>query len=148
MSEAIQDSKLGYTFIVSDKTAFIKLDTLYPECFFYIKDEPQLFPLICLVGDCHRSQNCMEKLVYRLKYIFDTFPTLDLIVLYFKYRDSKSIRMGEFWKDFREPKYSIMNPSAFNKFKEIGVVYSFPMPDSLFIGNTYTPNPKSLKVIK
>ena len=147
----ISKSNTGLALIVSKKTAFIKFDTIYPECQFYIEDEPKLHPLICLVGPCHRGNRCMEKLVKRTKFVFDVFPEVELLILYFKYRDNpNSIRCGEFWKDYREPKYSTMNPGAWDKFKELGEIFEFDIPDRFFLDqdiNVVTVN-KSLPVIK
>lgn len=77
----------------------------------------------------------MEKLAKRVKYIFDTFEEAQLLVLYFKYRDKPgSLRAGLFWKDMSEPRCITMNPYAWKTMKELGVVYEWELPPSLFLG--------------
>jgi len=119
---------------VQRKTLFMKMVDLYPECQFLIEDEPQLYPLKCLVDQCHRNQNCMTTLAHRIKYIFDHFEEANLIVLYFKYRDApKRQRAGVFWRDMREPRYIVMNPYAWEKLKSLGTIYEWTLPQDLFL---------------
>ena len=114
---------------VNKKTLFVKFVDLYPECEFLIQDEPQLYPLICFNTSCHRNRNCMEKLVKRVKSIFDAFPEANLVLAYYKYRDAPtSIRAGVFWNDFSEPRIIRMNHSAWEKMKQLGTIYEWEMP--------------------
>lgn len=139
---------MSYGLVVCEKTLFFKLDELYPECNFLIEDEPKLHPLICLVGTCHRNSNCMEKLVNRLKWLFDQFPKVELILLYFKYRDRlQSIRAGVFNKEFDEPRLIVMNQGGWSKMKELGIVYELHLPDSLFLSSPEKLTTRSLPVI-
>ena len=119
---------------INKRTLFIKLTSLFPECEFLISDVEKLHPLICLRGVCHRNANCMDKLVRRVKYVFDTFKEAKLLILYFSYRDQPgSQRAGVFWRDLREPRYFVMNRTGWEKMKEIGIVYDWPIPDSIFL---------------
>lgn len=138
---------MSYALVVSKKTLFIKLQDVYPECWQLILGEPQLHPLICLKGDCHRSANCMEKLANRVKYIFDQFSEAELLILYFKYPGYTNFMCGEFWKDMREPRFSVVNPGSWIKFKEIGEIFEWHLPDSFFLGPTKLTQ-VSLPVIK
>jgi hypothetical protein len=77
----------------------------------------------------------MGNLAKRVKYIFDQFPTADLLLLYFSYRDRPgSQRAGIFWRDFREPRYITMNRAAWERMKAMGTVYEWQLPNSLFLG--------------
>ena len=119
---------------VHGKSLFVKLLDVLPECGFLISDEPQLHPLICLVGRCHRGQGCMEKLAVRTKCLFDQFTEAQLLVLYFRYRDRpKYQRAGIFWRDMREPYYITMNPYSWEKLKSLGCVYEWEFPKELFL---------------
>jgi len=124
---------------------FLKLQALYPECSFLIGDVERLYPLFCLQHDhCPRNNGCMEKLALRTKYIFDVFPDVDVLVLYFRYRDRPdSHRAGVFTRNMDEPRFITFNRSGWEKLKELGVVYSWVIPDSVFmqanpIGNNLT----------
>lgn len=76
----------------------------------------------------------MDKLVKRVKYIFDAFPEAKLLLLYFAYRDKPgSQRAGVFWREMTEPRYITMNRGGWEKLKEIGNVYEWELPDSLFL---------------
>ncbi len=115
-------------------TLFMKLNDLYPECQFLIEGAPQLSPLFCLKSHCPRNQACMEKLANRVKYVFDTFPDTELLLLYFRYVDKPgSQRAGVFWRDMREPRIITFNRTAWDKLKSVGIVYEWALPDSLFL---------------
>lgn len=123
-----------YVLEVNNKSLFIKMKEVYPECEFLIEDESKLFPFICLISDCHRNANCMEKLANRVKYIFDQFESAELLVLYFRYRDfPKRHRAGVFWRDMREPRYIVMNPYSWERLKMRGIIYEWELPSSLFL---------------
>jgi hypothetical protein len=123
-----------YLLEVRAKTIFAKLRDVYPECEFLIGDAPQLYPLRCLKDHCPRNANCMEKLVHRVKWFFDTFPNAHLLILYFAYRDRPgSTRAGLFWRDMDEPRFITMNRSSWEKMKSIGSIYEYNLPDALFL---------------
>lgn len=115
---------------------FMKLTDLFPECIHLIRDAAQLYPLFCLRNNmCPRNQNCMGKLVKRVKYIFDHFPDGEVLFLYFTYPDRPGThRAGVFNKDLSEPYYTTFNRTAWDKFKQVGVIYEWFLPDSLFLG--------------
>lgn len=134
-----------YFLEINKKTLLVKMKEFFPECEFLISDQEQLFPFRCLQDHCPRNSNCMEKLAKRVKHIFDQFENAELLVLYFKYRDHPTrLRAGVFWRDLREPRFITMNPYAWEKFKEIGTVYSYTLPDELFLGGTAQPDLRSL----
>jgi len=114
---------------------FMKLDALFPECSYLIKGADQLYPLFCLKNNvCPRNANCMERLAKRTKYVFDTFPDADLLLLYFRYADMpNSHRAGVFWRDMREPRYVTFNRAVWEKMKKVGIVYEWVLPDNLFL---------------
>jgi hypothetical protein len=116
-------------------TIFLKLNSLYPECEFLINDLQHLAPLHCLQAEfCPRNQNCMENLVARIRYLFDTFPDAQAVLLYFRYRDRPgSHRAGVFWRDMREPRLITFNRAAWEKCKQIGTVLAWRLPDELFL---------------
>lgn len=111
---------------------FTKLDNIYPECKQLIRGIPQLNPLICLNSSCHMDNACMKTLAIRVNLMFDAFPSSDLLILYFKYQDSPSLRGGIFWNDMREPKRIIINPYAWKKYKNQGNVYEWDLPSEVF----------------
>jgi hypothetical protein len=121
---------------------FMKLRDLFPECEFLISDLPQMYPLRCLNEDgCPRNQNCMDKLVGRLRYVFDTFPDVQTVLLYFRYRDRPGThRAGVFTRSMNEPRLITFNRTAWEKCKEIGTAYNWPLPDSLFLQTGETPD--------
>lgn len=120
---------------VNSKTVFMKMKDVYPECEFLISDQPQLFPLRCLVDHCPRNANCMEKIAHRVKYIFDTFKDAKLLLLYYSYRDRPgTIRAGVFWRSMDEPRVITLNRSGWEKMKSMGKVYEWSLPESLFLG--------------
>lgn len=114
---------------------FMKLQDLFPECSFLISDLDQLFPLHCLAQEsCPRNQHCMDKLVARLRYVFDTFADVHTVLLYFRYRDRPHThRAGVFTREMDTPRLITFNRMAWEKCKEIGVAYQWPLPDSLFL---------------
>lgn len=123
-----------YILEVNEKTLFTKFSNVYDECSFLINDLPKAYQLMCLKTDCPRNANCMEKLAKRVKAIFDSFPNAQLLILYYKYRDSKSLKAGVFWREMDEPKLITMNPGAWEKMKELGVIYEWEMPTDLLLG--------------
>jgi hypothetical protein len=136
-NELIQDPKGVLVLEIQKKTLFLKLEAIYPECAFLLEDL-NLHPLWCLERDvCPRNSQCMEKLVKRLSCVFDEFAQAQLILLYFKYRDRPaSTRAGVFFRDFREPRLITFNRTGWEKMKKAGVIYSWNLPDSLFLNGT------------
>ena len=123
--------------VFREKTMFIKMKDIYPECFLYINKSPQLYPFICLKNnDCHVGMNCMLTLANRVKYIFDQFKGVGLLFLYFSYPDRPgSQRAGVFWRDFdkKEPKYMTFNRAAWERIKLQGDIYKWSLPNDLFM---------------
>jgi hypothetical protein len=124
-----------YLLEVNTKTIFARLKDIFPECEVLIEHQPQLYPLRCLVNHCPKNANCMEKLVRRVKHVFEVFSEAQLLILYFKWPDRPaSIRCGVFWRDLREPCYRTINRSSWEIFKEKGTIYSWEMPQWLLLG--------------
>lgn len=128
-----------YTIVYKDKTMFIKMKDVYPECEFYIRSNPKLHPFICLKEDnsCHVGMNCMMILAKRVNYIFEQFSDVHLLFLYFSYPDKPgSQRAAAFWRpEFdRDPKYLTFNRSAWENIKSKGMIFKWSLPDSLFLG--------------
>lgn len=123
-----------YYFTYQDKTAFIPLKAVYPECYVLRQDHPTTNPLQCLtVGDCPGNRQCMNTLAHRVHYLFDKVVLdSELILLYFK--DHKgSIKAGIFYRDMSEPRVITCNRSAFDKFMTGGVVQEWTPPDEFFL---------------
>lgn len=124
--------------VVGQKTGqaalFMKLNDLYPECSFLIEGANQLYPLFCLNNDvCPRNSNCMEKLAKRIQFVFDEFKDAELLLLYFRHDDMPgSHRAGIFWRDMREPRYTVFNRSMWERMKKVGAVYEWVLPNELF----------------
>lgn len=127
-------------FIFQDKTMFIPLRFVYPECFFHIKDYPQLFPMKCFIEDaCPAKANCADVLVNRVHYLFEKVaPNVDVIIAYFKYHDRpNSIRGAVFRRSLDPPTVSVLNPYAFRKFQREGTTYQWiPTNEYSFMGGS------------
>jgi len=136
-----------YFVIFSTKTAFFKLESIFPECFLFREHAEQIDPLKCLLEDnsCHVGRNCMETLAKRVHVLFEeVLPSVDVIVLYFKKRGSQSYGAGLFWRDMREPRTITMNPYAWTRVKTRGAVYQFaPNPSFFLSGRSAPPAPAS-----
>lgn len=129
------DPKAVPLLILKEKSLFIKIDYVFPECKFLIKGADQLYPFRCFVDSCPRNSNCMGRLVPRLQFLFDQFPVVQIIYLYFAYPDKPgSTRSGVFWRDFREPEYILFNRAYWNKVKKESEVFEMVLPDYLFLG--------------
>jgi hypothetical protein len=122
-----------------ERTAFIPLRFVYPECMVLIEDQPQMFPLKCFQTDgCPVNANCGEIIVRRIHYLFEqVVPQSEVIICYFKYHDRpKSLRGAVFNKDLQPPEVSILNPFAFRKFLKGGIAYQwFPTDEFLYMGS-------------
>jgi len=70
---------------VSDKTALIPLDGIFPQCGILTKDT-QIPRMLCVAdpSKCHVGQNCMGTLLGRLGKLHSAFPKWDIIVLYWR----------------------------------------------------------------
>jgi len=121
--------------ITGRSTLFVKLDYLFPECQFLINDLPKMSPLICFrENGCPRNRNCIETLHKRVNCILDTFTDVDHLILYFKYRDRPgSQRAVLFYRDERDPKYFVLNRCSWDKFKHVGTIYEWVLPNELFL---------------
>lgn len=119
---------------------FIPLRFVFPECWYHIKDQPQLYPLKCFASDsCPVGANCGEVLVKRVNYLFEeVVPKVELIVAYYKYRDKpNSIRGAFFNKNLDPPKLSVLNPFALRKFLKGSITFQwFPKDEYLFMGGS------------
>lgn len=132
------EQKLIAYFVFQQKTAFIPLRHIYPECWVLIEDHPSMYPLRCMREDgCPVVAGCGEKISRRVHYLFEeVIPSVEMIVGYFKYRDTESIRACVFYKDMREPHISVLNPYAFRKFQREGTTYQWlPTRDYLLTTN-------------
>ena len=135
-----------YFVVFSTKTAFFKLEDIFPECFLYREPTSQIEPLMCLTEDnaCHVGQNCMDILAKRLMVLFkEVLQSTDLILLYFKKRGVYGMGTGIFWRDFKTPRVITVNPYAWRKIKATGQIFQF-MPESEFFlsGKAKEPEPQ------
>ena len=112
---------------------FTKFKYVYPECEKLIRGQDQLYPLICLRGPCHMNNACMETLAIRINLIFDTFTAAEVLILYFKYQDTKSLRAGVFFLFLREPRLITINPFSWQTCKDKGEVFEWDLPPEVFI---------------
>jgi len=132
-------------------TLFLKLEFIFPECGFYIDKQPQLYPLRCLRDDgCHAGRNCMEFLARRVQYLFETFPDVSVLLLYFRYHDRNgSHRAGLFHRDSQEPpRFITFNRAGWEKLKQKGTVFQWRIPNEVFLGtNIKPPEQKSLPMV-
>ncbi len=114
--------------MVNQKTMFIPLKFVYPECAKLIRAHPSMHPLKCLTEDgCPANMQCMDFLVPRVNYLFnEVCPTAEMMIAYFKYADRpNSIRGAVFHKDLREPTIMILNPFGFKKFQQEGEAFNW-----------------------
>lgn len=117
---------------------FVALNDLYPECEVLIHGSPQLSPLCCLPGKlCPKNASCVERLLVRLRAMFDAFSRALIIATLFRYQDRpESLRAGIFWRDVeQDPKLTTVNPSAWAKLRrlavEAGTTYDVELPAEL-----------------
>jgi hypothetical protein len=133
-------------FTFHNKTAFLPLKFVYPECTVLLEHVPQAYPLMCMKQpNCPANRNCGELIAKRVHYLFDKVVPTDvkLIIAYYKYRDRpESIRGVTFWRDMSEPDVKILNRSGFDKFLREGTKYQWvPTTEYLFLSpsNTIIP---------
>lgn len=134
----IQQQVAFFTF--HEKTVFVPLKYVYPECMVLIEPYTQVSPLICLKSDqCPANVNCMETLAKRVNYFFThVTPKAELLIAYFRYRDRpNSIRAGVFDRALDNPRVMTLNQSAFRKFQKEGLSFTWQPPDEfLFMGSS------------
>lgn len=127
-------------FVFQEKTVFIPLRFVYPECFVHLKDYPKIYPMQCFMEDaCPPGANCGEVLVKRVHYFFENVvPDAEVLIAYFKYHDRpNSIRGAVFRRNLEPPTVSILNPYAFRKFQREGTAYQWvPHNEYLFMGGS------------
>ncbi len=112
-------------FVFSSKTAFMPVRFIYPECAIMLKEHPNAKPLQCLVDSCPISTSCMETVAKRVHMLFDTAfdSKVELCVAYYSHPSSPGSIWGiEFWRDFQEPKVSLLNRSFFGRCKRDGII--------------------------
>lgn len=135
-----------FYFTYHNKSAFIPLRSIYPECFILREPHPQVNGLQCLRDDCPANRRCMETLAHRVHYMYDkVFPQAEILFTYFK-DNTGSIKAGVFDKDFTEARVITCNRSAFDKFQKGGQVFEWTPPDDFFLirGNTDLIAPETL----
>jgi len=136
-----------YFLLMSRKTSFFKLNDIFPECSLYTKEHPRIEPAMCLreTSACTVGHNCMETLVKRVKVLFEeVLDGVELLILYFKKRNTPGMGAVVLWRDFREPRVITVNPGAWKKIKERGWVYQFTPGSSFFLsGQTSDATPTS-----
>jgi hypothetical protein len=146
MTEIIKPGGLNsmmYFVIFSRKTAFFKFEDVFPECFLYRKDSPQLEPLICLLEDgaCHVGKNCMETLVKRLHILFEEIlQNVDMLLLYYRQNyDPNSIGCGIFWRNLQDFQVRTINRTAWQMVKNRGSVFQFQPGTNFFLSGKAAP---------
>lgn len=127
-----------YYFRFKHKTAFVKLQYLFPECMVLIEGKDQLYPLKCLADSCPANANCMEGLAKRIHYFFEHAAVgAEYLVTYFKHPDRpNSIRAGIFDRDLKNPRVMVVNPYAFKKFQTRGEVFKWIPPHEFYLLNS------------
>ena len=125
-------------FSINEKTVFMPLRYLYPECEKLIEHHPKMYPLKCLQdNNCPANMGCMDVLVRRVNYIFThVAPKAQLVIAYYKYRDKpNTIRAGIFHRDLSEPYLMVLNPFGFRKFQKRGLAFTWmPTREYLMLG--------------
>lgn len=121
-------------FTVNDKTLFIPLRYVYPECSKLIAPHPQMYPLKCLTEDgCPANMQCMDYLAKRVFYLFaEVVPTAEMLIAYYKHPDRpQSLRGAVFHRGNNiEPYVQLLNPYGFRKFQREGSVFQWTPTDS------------------
>lgn len=134
--------QICYFVLFSTKSAFFKLNDIFPECAFHREHAPQVDSLQCLQEDhsCHVNHNCMATLVHRVHVLFqEVLPSVQVIVLYFRKHGNQRYGAGLFWRDMREPRVIVMNPWAWERIKQRGNVFAFTPTQSFFLTGQSAP---------
>lgn len=133
-----------YFVVFSSKTAFFKLQDIFPECFLYREASPQIEPLVCLQENnaCTVGKSCMETLCKRLYVLFqEVCAGCDLIILYYKKRNYDGIGAGVFWSNLEQVRVINVNPFAWARIKRHGNIYQFDPSQEFFLtGQAAPPN--------
>ena len=127
--------------VFKNKTVFMPLRYIFPECSFLIKDHPQMYPLRCFVEDgCPAAVRCnVEIIANKVNFLFqEVIPSAEIIVAYYKYRDRpRSVRGAIFNRNLDSPKIRLLNPYAFTKFVREGTTYNwYPSDEYSFMGGS------------
>jgi len=144
-TKTVSIPSIMYFVVFSSKTAFFRLKDIFPECSLYIEDHPQIEPLVCLREDnaCTVGHNCMGTLVRRLYVLFnEVCKEADVILLYYKLRNSNSLQAGVFDRELRFPRSVTMNPSAWELVKTRGIIYQFDPSSDFFLSGASAPPEK------
>lgn len=113
------------------KTMLVKLNDIFPECSVLLKPYPQLFNLNCFKNNfCPAQSACMEKLVPRIRFLFDSFSEVGLILALFRSPDDK-LMAGLFQRSGVEPRVIRVGPKGFDRFKKYVETYEIEMPSEL-----------------
>jgi hypothetical protein len=133
-----------YYFVFQEKSAFIPLRYIYPECSILIESHPKVEPLQCFCTSCPANQSCAEIIVKKVHYLFThLFPKVEMLFIYFRFKDGGFYSQGE-WipslgalvcdKDLNEPKWMKINRWGFNKCKTEGITMMWmPTDEYLFM---------------
>ena len=79
----------------------------------------------------------MPTLTKRIHTLFDqVIPYVDMVVLYFKRRNTSGLSAAIFWRDFRDPKIITVNKMAFQKLQKYGQVFEFHPDVGFFLGSS------------
>lgn len=125
--------------LFQSKTVFMPLRYVYGECWLLIEEHEKMYPLRCMNDNgCPVKANCAERISRRVHYLFDqVLPgDVEMLVAYFRYRDTKSVRASIFHRDMRAPTVQVVNPYALKKFLREGTTYKwFPSTDYMLKGS-------------
>ncbi len=132
-------------FVFHNKTVFIPIKYIYPECAILLQNHDNLDQLHCLKTDgCPANRNCMGTLAHRVNYFFDKVePQAELMVSYYKI--GESIKAGIFDRNLENPRYITCNRSAFLKFQKESIVYRWEQPTDFYLSNNVIPITQLLK---
>ena len=95
----VQLPSIMYFVVFSSKTAFFKFEDIFPECFHYRDQHPQIEPLVCMREDyaCTVGKGCLDTLAKRIFILFEEVcANADLIILYYRKRNVQGLGAGLF----------------------------------------------------
>jgi hypothetical protein len=144
----VQLPTILYFVVFSSKTAFFKLQDIFPECFFYRDQSPQIEPLVCMREDnaCTVGKNCMDVLAKRVYILFEEVCLdADVVILYYRKRNIQGMGAGVFDREFKNPRIITMNPSGWNMVKRRGNIYQFDPSQDFFLSGQAAPPEKTEK---
>lgn len=124
--------------LFSRKTILIPFRYVYPECLQLIERYDRVYPLLCLKSDqCPANKNCMSTLAHRVNYLFTELePQAELVVAYFKYRDTNVVRAGVFDRELAEPKLMRIHPDGLKSLLPKGVTKQWFPSDTYWRSST------------